>query len=126
MTIEAFENRDKQADLAVRLFNDYCSGRELTIKMKGASNKKGIVIGLNKHLAFKSDNQISPCYADKRLIDQATIQRAYDIVYTVAFKVNNSQKPVMVPFELFLKENDGSYSYGRKNTTGLYHPYKMS
>ena len=103
MTLYEFENRDKQAEIAIKLFNDSYLGKECFTDNK--RNKKGIVLGLNKHFSFGLYDPISPSYKDKQYVGFSIVQRATAIVYTVSLKPEDSHIPKLVSFELFMNVN---------------------
>ena len=104
MTVEKFINSNQQADIAIKLFNDHYAGQPCYIDNN--RDKKGIVIGLNKHLSYGSYDPISPCYRDKQFVSLNLIHRAISVVYTVSFRVGGSHVPKVVSIELFMKANN--------------------
>src|SRR5580658_9420442 len=98
MTIEDFEINDKRADIAIKLFNDYYSGKLCFLDIQRI--KKGIILRLNKHLLYKINNEISSNYYDKNIISADTIQKVKNIVYTVAYKLEDSPSPKLISFDM--------------------------
>ena len=109
MTLYEFENKDKQADIAIKLFNDSYLGKECFTDNK--RNKKGIVLGLNKHFSFGLYDPISPGYKNKAYVGFNIVQRATAIVYTVGLKLEDSHIPKLVSFGLFMNANSAPQEY---------------
>jgi hypothetical protein len=100
MTRDEFVNSNKNADVIVNFFNVCYSGKEYLVDAH--AKKKGIIMGLNKHLLFM-DDQMSPHYSDIRYIGADVIPRVKNITYAVAIKVPDLPSPELISFELFMQ-----------------------
>src|SRR4051812_2186753 len=103
MTEDEFLLKDKQADLAIELFNDHYIGKEYLVNHK--LKVKGITLGLYKHLLYEVADRVSPIHLNKAIITEEIIHAVRDIVYIVGFKVEDSPLPVYISFDIFSKTN---------------------
>jgi hypothetical protein len=104
MTKDDFEISDNRADIAIKLFNDYYAGKVCYLDTHRI--KKGIILGLNKHLLYKINDEISPNYYDRNLISINIIEKAKNVVYTVGYKLEHSTIQRLISFDLFMKANN--------------------
>ena len=106
MTVVEFVNADNQAEMDIKFFNDYYAGKECYINNR--RNKKGIVLGINKHLSDGINDPMPIKYTDRDVVNPGIVRRAEKIVFTVSFDLEESDLPKIVTFEIFMKLSSSS------------------
>jgi hypothetical protein len=127
MTVNEFLKSDSQAEMGVKLFNDYYAGKECYINNR--RNKKGMVLGIEKHLQYGTSALHWLKYSHRAEVPAEIILRAEKIVYTVRLELEESILAKEVPFEHFMKINSSdavpksamSFRRPRKPDAALHH-----